>query len=264
MRIGKVYNICNDCGEDIETLEHMLFYCLEAQKVWKLAPIKWEGFENLQHNIWKWWQAVMTGTKEQATDHINLTVIILWKLWKARNKRIFEEETRDALKTVQKTQREWMEFDKANAEEGETCSSTHTVQQHQRKWERLKEGVIRINTDIAISAHMIRIGKGIIARNWTRKILRAMGLVEHKRGEASTEEALAVRAVLMMTKNAGWTKIDVQTNCKVVVDQIDASKTHEGHLATILEDIVELRTDFELCSSSFVHRTGNQCCHMLA
>ena len=75
----------------------------------------------------------MTGKKEQGMDHINLTIIILWQLWKARNKRIFEEESRDALKTMQKVQSEWMEFDKANAKEGETCSSTHTIQQHQRK-----------------------------------------------------------------------------------------------------------------------------------
>ena len=53
MRTGKVDNICNGYGEDIETLKHMLFYCLEAQKVWKLVPIRWEGFENLRHNIWK-------------------------------------------------------------------------------------------------------------------------------------------------------------------------------------------------------------------
>ena len=86
----------------VKILKHMLFYCLEAQKVWKLAPIRWEGFENLLHNNWKCWQAVMTGKKEQGMDHINLTIIILWQLWKARNKRIFEEETRDALKTVQK------------------------------------------------------------------------------------------------------------------------------------------------------------------
>ena len=38
----------------------------------------------------------------------------------------------------------------------------------------------------------------------------------------------------------------------------------KGNLATILEDIVELRKVFELCSFSFVHRTGNQCSYMLA
>ena len=38
----------------------------------------------------------------------------------------------------------------------------------------------------------------------------------------------------------------------------------KGNLATILVDIVELRKDFELCSFSFVHQTGNQCSYMLA
>ena len=65
---------------------------------------------------------------------------------------------------------------------------------------------------------MIKNGKNIIASNSTEKILRAMGLVEHKRREASTEEALAVKVALMMAKNVGLTKIDVQTDCNGVVD----------------------------------------------
>ena len=111
-----------------------------------------------------------------------------------------------------------MEFDKANVEAEETGSSTHTIQQHQRKWKPPKEDVIIINTNAAISTKMIRTGKNIIARNSTGKILGAMGLVEHKRGEASTEEALAVKVALMMAKNVGWTKIDVQTDCNGVID----------------------------------------------
>lgn len=51
-----------------------------------------------------------------------------------------------------------------------------------------------------------------------RKIIRVKGLVEQKIEEAAMEEALAMRCALRMAQNAGWTKIEVQSDCKVVVD----------------------------------------------
>lgn len=78
------------------------------------------------------------------------------------------------------------------------------------------------------------------------------------------EEALAMRCALRMAQNAGWTKIEVQSDCKVVVDQILAGNGQEGILATILEDIDQLKNSFKLCKFSFVHRKGNQCNHLLA
>ena len=85
-RIGKGSNLCNCCGENAETIEHIFFFCPTAQVVWKLAqvvwklaPVRWEGIVELQCNIWRWWDAVMQSVREaQGIDRIKLTVNILW------------------------------------------------------------------------------------------------------------------------------------------------------------------------------------------
>ncbi|XP_027184260.1 uncharacterized protein LOC113782577 [Coffea eugenioides] len=100
---------------------------------------------------------------------------------------------------------------------------------------------IKINTDAAISNQSVRTGKGIIARNWTGKLIKAKGIMERKNGTTMEEEALAVRAALVMAKAAGWTKIEVQSDYKSVVDQINASSVHDISIATVLEDIEELK-----------------------
>ena len=64
--------------------------------------------------------------------------------------------------------------------------------QKQHGWEPPKEGVIKINTDAAVSAKMVRTGLGIIARNWLGKIVKVRGISERKRGEANKGEALAI------------------------------------------------------------------------
>ncbi|XP_071924927.1 uncharacterized protein [Coffea arabica] len=87
--------------------------------------------------------------------------------------------------------------------------------------------------------------------------------MEHKNGTAIEEEALAVRAVLMMTKDAGWAKIEVQSDCKSVVNQINASNVQDISIATVLEDIEEMKEGFEQGDFSFVYRAGNMCSYAL-
>nr|XP_027088353.1 uncharacterized protein LOC113709709 [Coffea arabica] len=78
-------------GEEVETMERMFFQCPIAQMVWKIAPVRCEGLRDLQTNMWRWWEAVVqTRTKEQGMEQINLTTNILWLIWKARNKLVFE------------------------------------------------------------------------------------------------------------------------------------------------------------------------------
>ncbi|XP_027086499.1 uncharacterized protein [Coffea arabica] len=215
--------MCVGCGEDIETIEHMLFYCPAAQVVWKLAPVKWEGIAELQCNFWRWWDAVMQSAREvQGLDRIQLTVNILWQVWKARNKMTFQTERVDAKLIVDKAQREWLEYEAENETTGQSDTTSGENGQSQQKWEPPKEGVIRINIDAALSAKMVRTGFGIIARNWRGEIVKAKGITARRRGEATTEEALAIRCALEMARSTGWTTIEVQSDCKYVVNLINS------------------------------------------
>lgn len=65
-------------------------------------------------------------------------------------------------------------------------------------------------------------------------------------------------------KNEQLKKKEVQSDCKTVIDQINASCVQNISIATVLEDIEEMKTNFELCKFSFVYRTGNMCSHTLA
>ena len=42
--------------------------------------------------------------------------------------------------------------------------------------------------------------------------------MERRNEKATEEEALAIRVTLMMAKIAGWTKIEVQSDCKFVME----------------------------------------------
>ena len=46
--------ICNCCGEDIETVEHLFFQCRIAKETWHLTPLHWDGIEDQRGDFKKW------------------------------------------------------------------------------------------------------------------------------------------------------------------------------------------------------------------
>ena len=62
------------------------------------------------------------------------------------------------------------------------------------------------------------------------------------------------RLVLLMAKEAGWSKIELHSDLK---DKIQASNVQDTRIATIPEAIEELGLSFEHCSFTSVPRRGN-------
>ena len=67
-----------------------------------------------------------------------------------------------------------------------------------------------------------------------------------------------------MAQAAGWTKIEVQSDCRNVVSSINAGNVQDCKLQTILEDIEALKNSFDSCLVSFAPRTANGCSHAMA
>lgn len=77
-RTVKGHCMCPRCGDDVKTLEHMIFFCNKARVVWELAPINWDGLSELRYDFWKWWEQLLAASARQELDrHISLTVYII-------------------------------------------------------------------------------------------------------------------------------------------------------------------------------------------
>ena len=110
-RLGRGEGRCGCCEEDMETIEHLFFFCENAVEGWKLAPVRWDGLHEKQQNFLIWWEKVtQTLSMNQGQDRVSLTINILWQIWKATNKKIFEQANQDPFKMVRKAQDEWLEF----------------------------------------------------------------------------------------------------------------------------------------------------------
>ncbi|XP_027126033.1 uncharacterized protein [Coffea arabica] len=105
--------VCKGCGEEPETIEHTLLQCPLAQKIWKVAPLIWDGAKDQTGNFQRWWSTITEARKRQeGRSHMGLTANILWQIWKDRNKREFEHHTGShPCSVIQKAHKEWLELE---------------------------------------------------------------------------------------------------------------------------------------------------------
>ncbi|XP_027064446.1 uncharacterized protein LOC113760174 [Coffea eugenioides] len=121
-----------------------------------------------------------------------------------------------------------------------------------------------MNTDASLNIQKQRVERGIVARKDDGGLIGAWADSEDKLGEPAVEEAQDIRQALNIAKQKGWRKVLIQSDCKGIIDKINARKAEDPHIGVILFDILKLRQVFTECSFSFIKREGNFVAHHLA
>ena len=99
-------------------------------------------------------------------------------------------------------------------------------------------------------------GWGIVARNWKGELLAAWAYPCTRCSEANLEEALAVREAMIRAKEKGWQKVELESDCKGIIDKING-EMEDVLLHTVLQDIKSLQKEFNDCCFSFTRREDN-------
>ncbi|XP_027173470.1 uncharacterized protein LOC113773121 [Coffea eugenioides] len=243
----------------------MLFFCKNAEFIWKAAPIRWDGLQEFRHNFWHWWNGLMEAQKRvEGRDHIALTINILWQVWKARNGVLFNREKRCPGQTVNKAVQEWLEYRNIGSEANMSRGTGDGAAMVGGKWTPPPKGFICMNTDASLHMQERKVGWGIVARNDDGALVGAWAGSENRIGDPAVEEAMAIRKALIIAKQKGWGKIVLQSDCKAIIDKLNVKSAEYLSVGVILFDILKLRMDFIECSFSFVRRGVNSVAHHLA
>ncbi|XP_027118787.1 uncharacterized protein [Coffea arabica] len=250
--------ICRGCGEDSETIEHVLFHCSYATQVWKLAPIQWDLTLDHQSCFKKWWTTVTEAkARTEGNDHLSLTANILWHIWKSRNAREFDDKQRQPWKTVQKAQEEWFEFKEAN--EIPSTRSTEETRTRQSQVQLQEQGHNTVTLRLAIQERKVtsQLGIGIICTGNFQHQAQGWALHERSSGNHLIDELQAVKLLLSKATVYQFENIQVQLDNKRVFHLIQNAKTLDMRVTSLLEDILTLKALFRMCSFCLVDGDNN-------
>ncbi|XP_071933891.1 uncharacterized protein [Coffea arabica] len=251
--------ICDGCGDQNESIEHMFFQCCRAQEVWKMAPIQWDGLTGQTGNFRVWWNAMLEASgRIEGREHIELTTNILWQIWKRRNEWKFNAKREHPWKTVNKAQQEWQEQVSAWSNEIMTPEDAGREGGEVEPVEvRSDEVQIKISTSVQEQTKCV--GIGILAINHSHQVMSAWGLIDRKAVNQLQTIAEAVKMAIIKARHQQWQKITVHVPSPQLLKVIMSGVAKDIKMSTLADDINNLRALFQKCSFCLDGRLDKRC-----
>lgn len=159
--------ICSLCGEEPQSICHMLFHCPRAKEVWSLSnfPLPPTGFSRTSTFL-NLHYLFMTSRNKSLQPRIRLAFPwILWHIWKARNILAFEKVHFSAGEILEKALAEaavWLKLHNAESSTGTALSASSP---RQERWIKPPDSFVKCNVGCSWSAASSSCGSSWIVRD---------------------------------------------------------------------------------------------------
>ncbi|CAA0810507.1 Ribonuclease H-like superfamily protein [Striga hermonthica] len=115
-----VDSTCAMCGEAEKDLDHLLFKCEKAVRVWKLSGVIWNMQQGQDSSFRTWWEDVSGAAQSpNIKDRITLSSYILWWLWITKYLWVFQQIKLSEVLTAKGSLAEWAEFEEIQTKKNE-------------------------------------------------------------------------------------------------------------------------------------------------
>ncbi|KAL6566692.1 hypothetical protein OROMI_015096 [Orobanche minor] len=247
--------ICPRCGENEETVQHALRDCPWSSFLWQISPLRFGG-KLLQHgtHMTEWFSEVL---KIQCKDSKRLFGALLWTLWGARNKLIFDRKVLPQNQCTLLATRVILERDATAIQQTEAAAIIPDI------WEPPDVDWLKINSDASLRSGC-GTGVGAIIRDSRGEVLKVVSCLRLEEVNIAEAEALAVWEGVSMVKTWGCRKVVIEVDNAMVFNRLKKPRTEFTYLGSLITDILQDLSFFEEVSYSLVRRTANTAAHHLA
>nr|XP_027101745.1 uncharacterized protein LOC113722690 [Coffea arabica] len=251
--------ICSRCGAEMETIEHTLLNCREAKLIWKLAPVQWEGMMEQHGSFRNWWTSISEArNRPEGWQHISLSVHILWQIWKARNELEFNGKKKEPWKTIQKAHQEWLEMVELDIKETRKSTEETSVLHQQIPQLDSEHGTVEVRIGVTSDMANHGLGIGISLRQGDQGFHRGWAIRARSSGSNLVDEAIALKLAMCKAAAELLTEVLFQVQSPQLLNFICTNRVSDIRLATVVDDIIQLRDLFHMCSFCLVRNDKTQ------
>ncbi|KAF4370557.1 hypothetical protein F8388_020143 [Cannabis sativa] len=229
--------LCNQCGQNVESLPHALWSCDKAKAAWKLLPYYNQIRESKGCSI---------GIRHQLCKEESEEVIkILWAIWENRNRLWNKLPVMDGARLI-----DWVlnSYPNSVSHREKNSSLMPAPDTKQSCWLPPPQGVYCVHCDAALNPGKEGMGLGFIWRDWSGNNIAAE----------------AVLAALKDCPIDTSSCFEIRTDCKKLVDAFK----DEGNILTTVSLVlnkIKRHQCFPFCTQfTFVNRKNNDIAHRLA
>lgn len=132
-----------------------------------------------------------------------------------------------------------------------------------KRWRKPLDGLYKINTDAAVFVEG-SIGLGGVVRDAHGEVMVACCGKMAGRFEVDVAEALAIRFVLLISWEAGYIEVMVESDCLKLISHLKKKTVQTSSFGVIVHDNLTLAESFSRMCFSHTCRSGNKVAHTLA
>ncbi|KAK6135176.1 hypothetical protein DH2020_031072 [Rehmannia glutinosa] len=194
----------------------------------------------------------------QPMEVSELTAIIAWKIWCARNRVCMEGEMFNIESTIKAAQTLFMEFLSCKQ-----IDDTKGRKNTRVKWQNPRPGNLKLNTDCA-KFNDGSVGYGFAVRDSQGDVLLAGTRRLNMEGSSTFIEGLALLYAMQKSLEAGFTDLWVECDSKELVDMLQQRTRPKIGTNIVAEDISKLAHIARVREFSFIRRSANSLADGLA
>ncbi|PWA79598.1 hypothetical protein CTI12_AA205230 [Artemisia annua] len=247
---------CVHCSTPMEDVKHALFLCDWARDIW--VDMELSDLTNQVADISI--EEMLGATKESKNGKFELMLMLMWRIWCARNSKAHGQGDLDKNIVKQSADGMLQEFSRVN-QPTEAFTAPHNAPS--RAWSAPTYGVIKINCNAGVLGNNGVSGLGFVMRSHNGLVLLAgskrlaftMSVIE--------AEAKAILWAIQEAQAKGFAKVVLETDSSILVDAFKHNKVLY-HIRALFLHIRRLCLLFDSCTWSFVRREGNKVAHELA
>ena len=179
-----------------------------------------------------------------------MIMMILWQLWGARNRLVFEGIEARHEGVLSQAYANLREFHTAMGIHAKTAATWK--RQH---WQAPTSGHYKLNVDAACKVNTS--GLGAIVRDGAGEIIAAMAAPIHHGNDPQFLEASAISRAIQFIMDLGLQQVWIESDCKAVVNSINTPGTDFSDIGHIIKQIKVAMHNPIILGINHVSRTAN-------
>ena len=250
---------CDLCGQEQETVCHLLWTCDHAKEVWRNSKFALP-FEILSH-----WSFLDVVAQLQSCDQfrpgqLEQFISVCWGIWKNRNDLRMGGKGR-AGRTVLKNAIHLVEEFRAvnEAKTEHQMGPEATV-----SWKPPSHGFYKINLDGAVFLKNKQAGAGVIIRNEAGEVIAALSKKWKWPLGALEAEAKALEAGVEFARDVGISEAEFESDSLVLCNAVQGLISPPVSVLNVLAGVMNQLSRFRQWSITHIKRQGNVPAHLLA
>ncbi|KAF7842396.1 reverse transcriptase [Senna tora] len=254
---------CPICKVEVETVEHLLFFCGWTRGVWSGCsfPLKVGRFE--ARRVDEWCEGVFGKDSSLNVEQMALVACLCWSIWKSICSFIFENKDVAPARVFSSASDLVREFALAKAGKPSPSGPSRAASSSSLSWKLPVAGQLKANVDGAFSSSGAA-GLGVLIRDDAGRVVDGCSASCYASSSFMCE-ALAVRKALLWASDLNIVDLVVESDCKALVDAVNSlAVSPDWHCAAIVDDIRSLRTSLRWVHVSWVPRELNLAADWLA